>query len=92
MKKSDIKLVENLGVVAGSAYSEIEQAKEPLIELRDGLQEAYDEKGDKWKEGEKGLAAETIIEAINAIIEAAESAMTSLEEIQNACENIKEPD
>ena len=61
--------------------SNIEDAKVALESFKDDQQNSFDEKSDKWKEGEKGQEAEADLESLQEAIENLEEAIEKLEEI-----------
>lgn len=76
MNKAQQKLVDNAETCLAEAIAELET-------VRDQLQEAFDEKSEKWQEGEAGEEMQQKIaqmeEAIEAITEAKDNLPTEAE-------------
>lgn len=45
--------------------TKVEEAREMLEELRDTIQAEFDEKSEKWQEGEKGEAWKELLESLD---------------------------
>ena len=61
-------------------YGELEQAKADLEQINLTLEEAIEEKSDKWKESEAGEAAQGEIDNIQACIDELENAYGNIQE------------
>lgn len=66
--------------VLKDAISTISSVRADLEGIRDQAQEDFDEKSDKWKEGDTGVAMEGRINSLNDAIDVLESAESSLDE------------
>lgn len=64
------------------AVSSLEAAKATIEEIRDDLQSAFDEKSERWQEGEAGEAAHAEIETLENGISSLDDALSSLGEIE----------
>lgn len=68
---------QRLSDVSGS----LAELREQLEAIRDELQEAYDARSDRWREGEAGEAAHAHINAIEEAINSMDIAESSIQEV-----------
>lgn len=61
-------------------YGELEQAKADLEQINLTLEEAIEDKSDKWKESEAGEAAQAEIDNIQECIDGIENAYDHIQE------------
>lgn len=64
------------------ALAKIAEGRQELEHLRDEYQEAFNAKSEVWQEGDKGLALQETIDALQAAIDEIENAEAGLEELQ----------
>jgi ribosome recycling factor len=59
--------------IVTAARAKIEEAKADIEALRDDMQNEYDDKSERWQEGEAGQAASEELDTINAIADSIEN-------------------
>lgn len=78
-KKQDIKTLKEAVAKLEAMQDEVREVAEAIDGLKDERQEAFDAKSEGWQEGERGQAAQSVIEKL-------ETAHTDLESLGEAVE------
>lgn len=90
MNKAQIKTMKEVGEAVDSAVSTLQTHQEGLQTVASELEEAIDGKSDKWREGEKGQAAQEELDNVTAMLDELSNAIDTLETIANKMQDLEE--
>ena len=64
----------------------LEEAKNLITGVQESLQDDFDNKSEKWQEGEKGEEAQQLIDDLSSIVDEVETAYDNLNDITSEFE------